>query len=653
MEKKRRTKNLILAVLLLALAAGMASLPALLRSRQQEPEDKASYLSASVERKTIRSTISGGGTLEQEEGVAVKALKGVEISEYLVSNGDLVEKGQPLAVVDPISVQKTIATLQENLDYISRQLKNNPEKTGADNITLPAPGRVKEIYAKAGDKAADVMAEHGCLAVVSLDGLMALDVESPLAVDQGRDVTVVLSDGKRFTGRVEVRQGERMTVTLTDDGPRQGDTAEVFDAQGESLGTGELYIHSAWRATAISGEITNVSAAPGKTLPINGRLFSLKDVDFSQENRRLSQQRREYEDALIELFALYENNAVTAPAAGRVSGIDTAKVGKLAARQPEYRLVLLDNDTPGAPSPAQGPSGYKNYSARVADISFSSITFLVEQEPRDVKDYTAAPKFDSSRAKYKTMSSFDNVPIYELNENKEWQEIGPEGLVFGWALYFAYNEDGTLAMIIHSKQPKQSGGGGGGYYGGGGGGTEKFEMYELTETELMRVAPQDQMTVQVSIDELDILSVSQGQTAEITVDALPGRAYYGTVSQIDPLGKNTGGHTRYTITITIDKDENMLQGMNATAILTVGMTENVLTIPAAALNQRGSRSFVYTGYDSAKRELLDPVDVELGVSDGETVEILSGLSEGDRVWYSYYETEALPILFGGQSMDIA
>ena len=62
---------------------------------------------------------------------------------------------------------------------------------------------------------------------------------------------------------------------------------------------------------------------------------------------------------------------------------------------------------------------------------------------------------------------------------------------------------------------------------------------------------------------------------------------------------------------------------------------------------------MYTGFDSEKRELLDPVEVELGVSDGQTVEIVSGLNEGDRVWYSYYETEALPILFAGVPTDEA
>ena len=160
------------------------------------------------------------------------------------------------------------------------------------------------------------------------------------------------------------------------------------------------------------------------------------------------------------------------------------------------------------------------------------------------------------------------------------------------------------------------------------------------------------MTVQVNIDELDIIAVAPGQEAEITVDALPGRSFAGHVLEIDPKGTNNGGNTRYLVTIAVDKEENMLSGMNATAILTVGVTENVLTIPAAALNQRGSRSFVYTGYDPESRTLLNSVDVTVGVSDGQTAEILSGLNEGDTVWYAYYEAEKLPSFLSSQPGEI-
>ena len=314
----------------------------------------------------------------------------------------------------------------------------------------------------------------------------------------------------------------------------------------------------------------------------------------------------------------------------------------------DAQLMLLAGN--GVPSPEKDkPSKYKNHSAAVSAINFGSVTFVVEKEPRKVKDYKDAPKIDYKKTKPDVRTDFTNIPIYTLS-GKKWKTITVNQLSVGDVLYFVKNKAGDLVMIVRSKQPEPEWGGGGG---GGPAEEERFEMYQLTDVELMQVSPQNQMTVEVKIDELDILSVARGQTAEITVDALPGRAFSGTVTRIDPKGKNSGGNTRYTITITMDRDESMLQGMNATAILTVGQTENVLTVPAAALCQRGSRSFVYTGFDAEKRQLTGPVDVELGVSDGQTVEILSGLQEGDRVWYSYYETEALPILFSGQPTDEA
>ena len=666
MERKRKRRNIVLAVLLLAIAGGMIALPTLLRSSKPEAEDKASYLSAGVERRDILSTISGGGVLTQEDGLPVKVLKGVEITEYLVSNGDWVEEGQPIALVDPLTVMQTIAVLQENLDYLARQLRKNPENVSTDAIYLPAPGRVKEIYAEKGDKVADVMARYGCLAVVSLDGLMAVEIDTDTPPEAGSDVTVVRPDGSELSGRVEVRQGNRLTITLTDNGPKLGEEVEIRTAEGETLGAGALYVHSAWNVTALSGEITYVAVKPERTLGMGGHLFNLKDVDFSEKNRKLTAQRREYEEAMIELFALYRDGAVTAPAAGRVEGIDKARVGLMRAAAPQaqitflsgapaYRLVLLSETDP-APDPdpdppepppsnpdpnTDPPSNYRNRAGVVGAVTFGSITFLVEKDTRGVSSYTKAPSVKYEKTTPLFMTGFGGVTVYGRdNGSGTWVPISPSELSPGDVLYFVYDANDKLMWILKPKQPKPNYGGGGG--GGGGGGEEQFTMYELTETELFRVVPQNAMTVEVTIDELDILSVAVGQTAEITVDALPGRAYTGTVTHVDPKGKNSGGSTRYTITISIDRDENMLQGMNATAILTVGVTEDVLTLPAAALNQRGSRSFVYTGFDAETRTLTDPVDVTVGVSDGQTVEILGGLDEGDTVWYAYYEAEKLP-----------
>jgi hypothetical protein len=260
---------------------------------------------------------------------------------------------------------------------------------------------------------------------------------------------------------------------------------------------------------------------------------------------------------------------------------------------------------------------------------------MVSKDAVKVSSWTAYPSIDYGKCNPVTMTSFSGVTVYEADADGKWKKSSPGSLDMGDMLYFVYNGD-QLLWILRPKAPEIDYGGGGG---GGGWYEEPFEMYDLTRRELLQVVPQDAMTVEVVVDELDITAVALGQEAEITVDALPGRAYTGTVQQIDPNGKNSGGNTKYTVTIAIPRDEKMLNGMNATAILTVGVTDEVLTIPAAALTQKGRRTMVYTGYDPQTDTLLDPVEIVTGVSDGVTVEVLEGLEEGRTVYYAYYEAD--------------
>ena len=156
-------------------------------------------------------------------------------------------------------------------------------------------------------------------------------------------------------------------------------------------------------------------------------------------------------------------------------------------------------------------------------------------------------------------------------------------------------------------------------------------------TEILAVTPQDTMTVTLTVDELDILSVKMGQEVTVTIDALPGQAFSGDITAIDTTAANDGGNTKYAVEITLDRTEKMLGGMNASVKITLQTRENVLSVPVEALCERETDTVVYTGYDESSEELTGPVVVKTGLSDGVRTEILSGLSEGDVVWYSYYD----------------
>ena len=64
----------------------------------------------------------------------------------------------------------------------------------------------------------------------------------------------------------------------------------------------------------------------------------------------------------------------------------------------------------------------------------------------------------------------------------------------------------------------------------------------------------------------------------------------------------------------------------------------MLTIPAKALVEQGTETIVYTSYDEEANLLGSPVTVQVGASDGETVQILEGLSLGQTYYYAYYDT---------------
>ncbi len=157
-------------------------------------------------------------------------------------------------------------------------------------------------------------------------------------------------------------------------------------------------------------------------------------------------------------------------------------------------------------------------------------------------------------------------------------------------------------------------------------------LYSAYETAGFKVAPDTDMKLIINVDELDILSVAEGQAAEIELDALEGELFTGTVTSVSREGVNTGGSTKYAVTLTVLRDERMLTGMSATATVTVREEENALIVPADALGEDTEGTYVWTSLgDDGK--LSGKKRVKTGLSTEEQVEILEGLEDGESVWY--------------------
>lgn len=130
------------------------------------------------------------------------------------------------------------------------------------------------------------------------------------------------------------------------------------------------------------------------------------------------------------------------------------------------------------------------------------------------------------------------------------------------------------------------------------------------------------------IDEIDIASVELAQETEITLDALPGKELGGRVAFISQAGTIQAGVVSYKTTIVLTTpDEDIRDGMSATAEIITDRREDVLLIPNRAIQGSWDSPWVEVLIEEGTEER----PVTLGLSDGIRTEVLSGLELAEEV----------------------
>lgn len=659
-QRKKQIKRYITWALIAVLVAVLAVLPLIASSTAAEDGPQASILSTQVQKRSIQTQLIGGGQLAGSSTEAITIPEEVKLTEYLVGNGDAVKEGDPIARVDKVSVMAALQEVQETLDYLAEEIADATKTSQTDTVNAHAGGLVKILYGEEGQDVREVMLEHGALAVLSLDSRMSVEIyrETELAV--GDTVCVTLSDDTEAEGRVESTAGGVLTVSILDEGYAVGEKVTVTTEDGGRIGSGTLDIHSPWRATANQGTITKVNVKEGESLKAGKALFQLEVTGQSADVQLLHSQRQDYEELMHELFTMYSTGVLSAPCDGLVTGVDTNGAFLLAAAEetwqiqllsnvvwhsgPNYELTLLSEqsgswpswgggsgntggtetpENPENPDDSEEPSiSTGGYVAMVSAVTEKVITLTFISGP----DSNMPTQLEITTYADGTAIAVGDIVTLSL-DGTTIEKIGASGSGSGMG-----DMEGMEGM--GSGMP----GGMGGGMGGMGGSVAAFEPYSLETITVANVTSQEEMTLEITVDEQDIARIARGQEATITVEALTGQQFPAVITAIGNTGTNEGGSSKFTAKLTLGKSGDMLPGMNASAYLTLNSTEDVLTIPVAALAEENGKTLVYTGYDEKNETMTGPVEVTTGVSDGEYVEILSGLSDSDTVWYAYYDT---------------
>lgn len=485
-NKKRKRRKIIITVVSIVLVlaiiavAGVSILQR--RVREQFASNQGEVLSHEVTTGSISTVVSGSGSLTDVDLNSITVPEGVEITEIKVKTNQSVTRGDILATVDMASVISAMADLQVQIEELDEQLSDAEDDAASTTIYAGVTGRVKAIFAEAELSVADVMYEHGALALISLDGYMAVDIETD-ALAVGDSVTVKLSDEETVTGTVESVVGSKATILVTDNGPEYEESVTVLNSEGAQLGTGSLYIHSALKVTGYTGTISSVKKDENDKVSDSSKLFTLEDTSYSANYNSLLREREDLEETLLKLLTIQRDGAVLASGDGSVYSID-------------------------------------------------------------------------------------------------------------------HNEDATTAVATISNDEK--------------------------------------MSVTISVDESDILSLDLGQTVTVSVSSVSEDAFEGTLTEINRTSSSSG---TYSTVIELEKAEGMLSGMTASVSVQIEGVDNAILIPVEALHQTRDGAYVYTSYNEELQEYGGKVDVTTGLENSTYVEIKSGLSVGDTVYYTEQESD--------------
>ncbi len=163
---------------------------------------------------------------------------------------------------------------------------------------------------------------------------------------------------------------------------------------------------------------------------------------------------------------------------------------------------------------------------------------------------------------------------------------------------------------------------------------------------ILTVADMSKMQIETQVDESDIGKIRVGQKANFTVDAYPGNNFTGTVTRISQKATVTQNVVYYSVVIDVDGGELLKSTMTARVSVSVGESNDVLTLPLSAIKTQGNKQYVVVLTGAGKTE---NVPVTTGLTGEDRVEITSGLSEGDQVVLAQVKSQ-IPTQQGGGSV---
>lgn len=679
MKRKNKWKlaGIVLAVALVVVVVGRLAAG---RRGSRSASAETTVQSATAETGSISTTVEGTGTLQQGTAENVTVPVGIKIEEVLVEAGDAVTAGQQLATVNTASVAAQLLEVEENLDDVKDEIADLSDDADEEGTTeyleaLVLKGQRKEL--RQAKKALKVLLDTGAIEADS-DGIIG-------EVYVSENTEVSSSSGSSGTSSASGTSGIS-TVTAANTAVTAANTvmtANAANVQAASAAAMTLSSAGTIKATFLSSSGTAKSNSDTETTiipscnlsvtaPVTGAVpqnsITTTDKYTGQIswscNESVFQAGTAYTATIVLTaksgYSFSSSTAVTVSGASSFSQ-KVSGDGKTMTISAVFAATAADatgsstqsgsstettagtGNSSGATGSSSGGTTASSGNSGSSDTGGNSGTNGTSGSDSSSAESTTESKNSGASGSTDASNSTNGTGAAGGNGAGGQSGSGFSGSSAGGSAGSGSAAAGTSTASVSADSTDSS--------------SSSGDEYSLYEAAAFSIVNEDEAVVSIQVDELDILSVKEGQTAAITMDAVEDQEFEGTITKVSATASGDSSSAKYPVEITLEKTDDMLYGMSASATIQVDEAENAVLIPVNALQEEGNSTFVYTENDG-DGNLSGKVEVTTGLSDGSQVEITSGLEEGDTVYYLRTGTDSggsegtFPSMGGGKNGEM-
>lgn len=563
-----------------------------------------------VKKDNLKISIEADGKVVAEDGVELSfSVSGnnLEVKEVFVKEGDKVKKGDKIATVKTETLQLNVRTAYSS--YLSALASHNRVMDGATSEQI--------ADAKDAITSAEISLNQSKISLENTkqsaeDSIYNAEKDVKDAKDNlDNNKNELSSDDVEDAYKDSVDTIKSINITLDD----------VLKDSDKILGIDEVALNDAFETvlsvkntSALIFAKTSYLKSKAKLSELNSLVLSLNtyslynEIDVASEKTSLALQEFErhlYDmklvlDATITSSGLSQTalNSLMSTISSNRTTINT-KIGALntsieAVDDAKDSLDDYVDDYEDALRELENSKADTGRSIENSEATVKSRELSLEQAKRNHDDLVA-PLTESEKASARSSLTSASVSL-----KKSQNEL----------------ENATIISPIDGEVARLN------YKGG------DIIVDQSTADPVINIINNDTLFVEVDIEEADINKVQVGQNVYAVFDALDSLSLNGEVSFISLTSKtNNSGIVTYLVRIVIDKEgAQVREGMTAFVDFVTAEAKNVLIIPVSAVSNVGD-----------KPSVLDVngqwVPVVTGFTDGKNVEVISGLSAGDKIIY--------------------